>query len=296
MRRIMSIVVIVFIAAMSYAEVTVNDVLNSAPAEVKEQLNLNISLGLKNQAMLNMYNAMIQNQVRVETQVMILNKLREAYQSGLPTDPVAEKVMEGLAKKVNSAQLEVAVSNVINRYSFAKQIAERVTKEEKLQQRIMNNIADTLAAGMQSRNVETVMTQMRLRSEANLAAEVSDFMKDMARAKVESAEIERSMMVALQKGYTHTELAEIRHIFRNMIKSENANSVAKQMQNGFQAGLKGADMGKNMSVSSGKGGSATSGGSAGSGSGGSSGSSGSSGGSGAGSGGGKGGPGGGKGK
>ncbi|MGC8925868.1 MAG: hypothetical protein ACP5LO_07590 [Calditerrivibrio sp.] len=277
MKKIYLIVCLVILSVASYAAVTEEDLMSTTPNQVREQLQQNIRMGMKNSELLNVYGMLMQSRYSNQEKNQILSQMREAFQKGATQEAIANKVGEGLAKNVSADQMVKALNNVGNRYSFAKLIAERITQEEKVKNRIMSNIAEALTAGMHEKDVESLMSRDRVRKDKELAAEVSEMARDMVRARINSQDVAKTIGVGIEKGYSAKEMAEIRAMFRNNLRNMNANELAMNMKYGFEKGYKGGQMAGSMS-GTGNGGSGGGSGAGSSGAGGSGGSSGSGGG------------------
>ncbi|UOD35270.1 hypothetical protein DSN97_02710 [Deferribacteraceae bacterium V6Fe1] len=247
MKKMLIVLILTVTANITFAQVNENELLTKATTQVKEQLKTNLSIGLNNQTMLNAYNAVVQSQMQEEVKVRVLSKIAQAHQAGLPAEPLAEKVMEGLAKRANESQLENALNQLTERYSYAKQLTEQLAFNQQTKSKIMGNIADALAAGISKQSMENIMSHSQLKSEPELAAEITECVKDMSRARVQSNLIEKTMTKAIEKGYNAGELAEIRNQFKTMAKTRDANQLAQNMQNGFQMGAKSSDISKGLS-------------------------------------------------
>ncbi|MGB9731755.1 hypothetical protein [Calditerrivibrio nitroreducens] len=277
MKKIYLIVCLVILSVASYAAVTEEDLMSTTPNQVREQLQQNIRMGMKNSELLNVYGMLMQSRYSNQEKNQILSQMREAFQKGATQEAIANKVGEGLAKNVSADQMVKALNNVGNRYSFAKLIAERITQEEKVKNRIMSNITEALTAGMHEKDVESLMSRDRVRKDKELAAEVSEMARDMVRARINSQDVAKTIGVGIEKGYSAKEMAEIRAMFRNNLRNMNANELAMNMKYGFEKGYKGGQMAGSMS-GTGNGGSGGGSGAGSSGAGGSGGSSGSGGG------------------
>ena len=75
----------------------------------------------------------------------------DAARAGLPTEPVMSKAMEGMAKQAEEQQIIAAMEIVRNRYAYAEQMARSLATEKKSVEAMGRAIADSLAAGMQTR-------------------------------------------------------------------------------------------------------------------------------------------------
>jgi transcriptional regulator NrdR family protein len=247
MKKITTLFAILFVSTICLAEVSETAVLDKASEMVRQQLQTNISMGLNNQTMLNAYGQIIQSKMTEEVKAQILSKMRQAYQNGIPAEPLAEKVMEGFAKKANEQQMQQALNKLTERFEYAKKISAQINAPVEQKQKMMANLADALAAGLQTQTAERVMSKDRLKENSELATEVTECLKDMARARVDSQQIEKTMTAAIEKGYKVNELAEVRQRFKSLAKTMDANQIARNMQNGFQKGMSGQDIGKGLS-------------------------------------------------
>jgi hypothetical protein len=272
------------------------------------------ALGIPEAQAQTMLTLMVRNRFAEKNMVRARQVVMDAARAGLPTEPVMSKAMEGMAKQVREQQIIAAMETVRNRYAYAEQMARSLSTEKKNVEAMRNAIADSLAAGMQTANLEAVRTQLQTQTQTRqqtrnraeddaLAVQTMQTVRTMARLGINSPEIADILNQAIRNTYTHREMEQLRlRIATNSpqespgkIASRYAGSISKSdgpVQAGgtgsdsgdsgnFGSGGSGSGNGGSDSSGSGNGGSGN-GGSGGSGSGGSGSGSGGSGGSGSG--------------
>jgi uncharacterized membrane protein YgcG len=219
--------------------------------------------------------------------------LLEARKQGLPPDPIINKALEGMAKRVPSSRVVHAMDAVRTRYDFAFQQVEKLTGQKTQQIQMGHAIAAGLSAGLTPQSVEPITDGLRERSRAMntdqrdaLALETFKMARDMARLGVSPSQTAAVICQALQHQFSLRQMQNMRTAFRNDSRSTAPQSLAATYDRSIQQGksFEGPDGGQ---TGEGRGAGSTGGGS-GSGSGGSGGSD-SGGGSGPGGGGGSGG-------
>jgi len=90
----------------------------------------------------------------------MIETLDEAHVRKLPTQPYAEKIMEGLAKRVNEDRILAALARVGRRMEFAGAQARRVDRKNLSSQILVIRTSDAIAAGMDRRTLERVFDVM----------------------------------------------------------------------------------------------------------------------------------------
>ena len=104
----------------------------------------------------------LDNGVSGDTLSSMIEILDEAYMRKLPTQPYAEKIMEGLAKKVNEGRILAALDRVGKRMEIAADMARNIDEKNEASQRLIIRTSDAIAAGMDRKNLERVYKVMAL--------------------------------------------------------------------------------------------------------------------------------------
>ena len=105
--------------------------------------------------------AMQQYRFQYENQVRIQNMIQEAIQQGLPTEPLMNKVHEGIAKKVPEEKIVQAVKRVQNRYENAYHQASTLTRDKQQAHQLGQVIAEANTAGLMEQDCTPLMTQLQ---------------------------------------------------------------------------------------------------------------------------------------
>ena len=244
--------------------------------------------------------AMHQHQFREQNVISIQNMIQEAQMKGLPTEPMQNKVHEGIAKKADDEAIVRAVEQVQNRYEYAYQQARGLFNDPQQARSMGNRFAEANAAGLANEDAARIMAQLQNRTRNmnreqafELADETVKGARNMARQGVSSTTVGNVYANALQHAYQARDMQTLQQSFANQARHGNPENVAHGFSQGIGQGLGagGLSSGGGAGSGSGSGGSGDGGGSGGSG--GSGGGGGGSGGGGGGSGGGGGGSGGG---
>lgn len=230
-----------------FAESNIDEILSKAPVAVKENIEVNLKLGINNQKALKMYERLTKSNLDVTIQNKILSKLALAHKNGLNTDVVVDKISEGLAKSVHGEQIAKAVDITIDRLRFSKEIVSKINAREEIRERISQNIYDAMAAGMTQQQIEAVMSQNKSKSDAEVAAAISDLSKDMTRAKVAPSTVTEISIEMLKKDYSPSEINQVRSAFKDNVRSQDPGYLAGKLKSDVARGYRGGDVQRGMS-------------------------------------------------
>ncbi|MGD9366140.1 MAG: hypothetical protein PVH87_10605 [Desulfobacteraceae bacterium] len=239
--------------------------------QLNEQAQQMVSMGVPYEAAVKM-----QNRFHKQQMVRARNIIQNAIQQGVPVDPVVDKALEGMAKNVSEQQIVRAMEQVRNRFAVAQLEARQITRNRSRQQTMTRTMAHTMAAGMPPEDVSAIAAQIRSRQRTMareeyeaLAQETCLTARDMARMGVSSQTVKDTVSMALQNGFSATQMNQMRSRFMHQSQNTSPGLVANQFKSHVRAGKdfsrEGAGGG---SGSSGTGSGVNSGGGAGSGSGG----------------------------
>jgi uncharacterized protein YoaH (UPF0181 family) len=262
----------------------------SVELQVREMSAQGVPEAQAREMLTQMVRSRFQEQNRVRAQQVVM----EAARAGLPTEPVMSKAMEGMAKQVREQNVVAAMETVRDRYAHANRTARSLTDDAAVAGALTGFIADSMAAGMTSEDVEAVAAQLQARTQnrqetrnraedEQLAIQTLQTVRTTARLGMPSSDVSDIVCQALRNQYTYREMNQLRHRFANQAAQ---GATGKQIAGRHAASIgKGGNSGDSGAGGSG-GGSGGSGGGAGGSGGGSGGAGGGSGGSGGGSGGG----------
>ena len=246
-----------------------------------------------------MLSLMRQNSYKEQNLVRAQQTVLRAAEENIPTEPVMNKAMEGMAKQVPQEQVIGAMETVRNRYSYAYRLARSLTDDKRVIKPMAETIADCLAAGMTKQEMDKVVAQVRTQTRqqtknqaADLSLQTALTVRSMVRLGASPADTANTVGQALQQQFTAQNMEQLRNRFADETRNTSARQLAHQYAGSIgksDGSGKNRSDGKDSGKNGGSGGSGSgsgdsgSGGSGGSGSGGSgSGSGGSGGGSGSG--------------
>ncbi len=312
MKKICLIIAILFCLTSLVSADESDGLSQQAKESVEQQTRAMSALGIPEAQAQKMLTQMVRNRFQKQNIVRAQQTVMAAAKAGLPPEPVMSKAMEGMAKQAKEQQVIAAMETVRSRYANANRLAKSLSDDKKSVDTMTKAVADSLAAGMKTEDMEAVMAQLQVRvqsrqqtrnkaEDVELAIQTMQTTRTMARLGVHSSDVSDTLCQALQNRYTHQEMNQLRHQIAKQAHQASAQQIASRHAGSIG---KGGNMGPGNSSAggsgsggggsgSGGGGSGSGGGGSGSGGGGSGSGGGGSGGSGGGSGGGGGGSGGG---
>jgi len=281
-----------------------------AMQSVQQQSREMSAVGIPEAQAQKMLTRMVENRFQEQNRLRAQQIVMSAAKMGLPTEPVMSKAMEGMAKQVKEQQVIRAMETVSSRYSYANRLAKTLSDDKASIDTLTHSIADSMAAGMKSRDMDVMINQLQTQSRQQtatrnrtemdrLAIQTVQTIRTMARMGYDSSKVTSAVGQALRNQYTHQEMKQLRTSIAKqshqdlvrLVATQHAGSIGIGSNDG-SAGGSGAGGGSGSGSGSGGSGGGGSGG-GGSGGGGSGGGGSGGGGSGGGGSGGSGGPGGG---
>ncbi len=250
-----------------------------ARESVEQQTREMSALGIPDAQAQKMLTQMIQNRFEKQNIVRAQQVVMNTAKADLPTEPVMSKAIEGMAKHAKEQQVIAAMETVRSRYAHANRLAKSLSDDKKSIDTMTKTIADSLAAGMKTEDMEAVVAQLQVQTQSRqqtrnkaedneLAIQTMQTTRTMARLGVHSSDVSDTLCQALQNRYTHQEMKQMRH----QIAKQSHQASARQTASRHAGSIgKGGNIGNSGSGGSGSGpgGSGSGPGGSGSGSGGS---------------------------
>lgn len=179
--------------------------------------------------------AMLQHRFRERHIILAQNTLMETIQSGLPVEPVMNKAFEGMAKNQPDERIVRAMKMTQSRYAYAHRKARELTTDEETQNRLGLSIAQGMGAGLQDKDMEPVMAQLRTRirqmSQNNadeLCLQTFSTARVMARLGVDPDNVSDVLCQALQHRFTVREIQQLGLEFNSQSQQMSPNQLANQ--------------------------------------------------------------------
>ena len=243
---------------------------NMATVALKTGTRHMIRAGIDSEDAIRMTRAMLENRFKHEHILKAQEIVMRSRKEGLPVEPIMNKAHEGMAKRVQEENIIRAMENVMARYGFAYQQAGELTQDEAKRQRIMEQVAECVAAGMTDSDAGRLVYRLKYRIQempedeaGSLAIETFSTGKEIARLRVSSMVTTDLMLEALKHHYGIQEMARMRLSFMKHSRDTSPNIVAQGYSDAIQLGkrLEGLDFSRARGTGKGS----LSGGSAGSG-------------------------------
>ena len=243
---------------------------------VEQQTREMSALGIPEAQAQKMLTQMVRNRFQKQNIVRAQQTVMAAAKAGLPTEPVMSKAMEGMAKQAKEQQVIAAMETVRSRYAHANRLAKSLSDDKKSVDTMTTAVADSLAAGMKTEDMQAVMAQLQVRvqsrqqtrnkaEDVELAIQTMQTTRTMARLGVHSSDVSDTLCQALKNRYTHQDMKQLRHQIAKQAHQASAQQIASRHAGSIG---KGGNTGPGNSSSGGSGSGGSGSGSGGSGSGG----------------------------
>ncbi|CCK81380.1 hypothetical protein [Desulfobacula toluolica] len=281
MKKVILIVFVLFYLVSSALTEESQMLSQQAMESVQQQVREMSNLGIPEAQAREMLTLMIQNRFREQSRIHVQQVVMDTARAGLPTEPVMSKAIEGMAKQAKEQQIISAMKAVQSRYAYANQFAKSLSDDKKNINAITQALADSLAAGMNTKDLETVRTQLQVRTQSRqqtknkadndqLAMQTMLTVRTMSRLGVRTSDVSDILCQSLQNQYSHQEIKQLRSQIAQQTHQASSRQVARQHAKSIGKGGKSDNDSSGGSSNGGSGGSSNggSGGSGGSGGGG----------------------------
>ena len=193
------------------------------------------ALGVPEATAQKMLSLMHQNQFQHQNIVRAKQLVMDTALDDLPTKPVIDKAMEGMAKQVAETQVIKAMEAVQNRQTQAHRLARMLTDDRKSKDVLAGTIADCLAAGMDVKDLDTVVGQLQVRTREQTRNQAKEFsfrtmqtVRTMSRMGGATSDVSDAVCKALGNQYTSHQMEQLRHQFVQQSQSTSGKQLAHQ--------------------------------------------------------------------
>jgi len=260
-----------FFASTVFADVVEQD-LARMPAPVRERANAMIQKGIPDEDAVQLVKAMNTNRFQ-ETQILkAQNIVMEAQSRGLPTKPVINKALEGIAKKVTPERTLQAMEAVTSRYAFAFSQTRSISKSSEQTKHLGSMLAESLAAGLKEQDASRIIALLQEQSQKKNQNQMKDLAeaclamaRDMSRLGVSSPLSAQVISGALSKGLPAADISNMHQSLLTKSQSNSAQVVSQGFARDMQHGQSAKERGSPSGEQSGQDGQSSSGGSSGAG-------------------------------
>jgi len=259
-------------AAAVYAD-EVDQRLAELPAQIKERAREMIRSGVDSEDAVQLVQSMHVNRFETEQMLNAQSIVLKARAEGLPSRPVINKALEGVAKQVPPEGILQAMESVRSRYAFAYGQARSLVDQKDDGERLGNLLAESLAAGFHEEDASHVLSLLQAHSRKlskdqlnQLAAASLAMLRDMSRLGVSSDLSGQVISEAIAKGFSTDDIASMHQSMMAQAQTHSIQSLAQGFAQAMQQGQ--TAHGMSSPGQSGAGGSGSPGGMGGSGGGG----------------------------
>jgi len=240
---IIAIFFVLLFAGPAFGDEVDEGLSNMATMEIKTRTRSMIRTGIHSGDAIGMTRAMMENRFRQEHIIRAQEIVMHAHKEGLPEKPIMNKAYEGMAKRVQHENIIRAMEQVMARYAFAYQKACELTQAEAQRQRIMNQIAECVAAGITDHDVGRLMYELKYRiqerpkEEADgLVIETFGTVKDIARQRVSSMVATDLAIDALKHQYNLQKMQRMRQSFMKHTRDNSVQTVVETYASAIRSG------------------------------------------------------------
>ena len=231
----------IFLLASTVFADAVEQSLMQMPATINDLTRDMIQKGVPSEETIHLIQVMNANRFQEEQILKAQAILLDAHGRGLPTKPIINKALEGMAKQVTPDQTLQAMEAVSSRYAFAFGQARSITKNPEQIGRLGNMLAESLAAGFEEQDASKIMSQlqdqfpiMSQNQVDELAAACLAMARDMSRLGVSSALSSQVISSALSSGLNAASIASMHQSLVAQSQSHSAQALAQGLAHGMQ--------------------------------------------------------------
>jgi len=218
-----------------------------AMADIEQQAREMSTFGVPEAQAKNMLTQMVQSHFESRIMNQARQEVVNAARAGLPTEPMMNKALEGIAKKASPQEVVAAMQAVRGRYAHAHQVARSLSLDTRNIGRMTQAVADSLAAGMKVADLEAVSTQLQAQQQTQnpaqneaLALQTMQTVRTMAQLGIRSKDVADTVCQALRNQYTERHMEQMRH----QVAEQSRQMSRQQMANQFSTGRQGSSAGQ----------------------------------------------------
>lgn len=242
-KTVVIILSLLIYVSVGFTEEAVNQTANQA--KVRAMINAGVSAGdAENISVLMQKHHVGSAHREAAFQVMI-----DTAQKGLPIRPVINKVFEGLAKKAPGPAIVQAMQKTCSRYEFAYRKTMDISRNKRQTKRLGNTIAEALAAGLRTEDIDRILDSVRERirdhknkENKSLPEEAFNTARTMARLGVDSSKTAEVVCRALQNNFSAKEMKIMHGRFVKQTQNISAEKAADQYSKSLTRGMKAVNL------------------------------------------------------
>ncbi len=245
MKRLIPILFILFLGTSAAFADAIDDGLGqNTSAQVRSSTREMVKVGITENDAVSLTRTMVQNRYQ-ERQILQVHKtIREAKLAGLPPEPLMNKLREGIAKQVHPERVAQAIEQTRGRYAYAYGKAKSIAPDEGKVSSLGNAIAEGMAAGMRSADVDAIAQRLQDRTRtmatdqrSKLATQSFMTARDMTRQGVSPATGTDVVCQALERSWQYRDMEKLRSSFMTRARLGDVQGLAMRYSHAIRSGV-----------------------------------------------------------
>lgn len=247
MKRLIPILFILFLGTSAAFADAIDDGLGqNTSAQVRSSTKEMVKVGITENDAVSLTRTMVQHRYQERQILQVHKNIREAKHAGLPPEPLMNKLREGIAKQVPPERVAQAIEQTRERYAHAYGKAKNIAPDEEKVSSLGNVIAEGMAAGMRSADVDAIAQRLQDRTRTmardqlhKLATESFMTARDMTRQGVSPATGSDVVCQALERSWQYRDMEKLRSSFMTRARLGDPQGLALRyshaIRNGFDS-------------------------------------------------------------
>lgn len=255
---LLGLVLLFFLPSVLIADVLDDELPDGTAVQVKEKARQVISLGVEDQDVSKMTQAMIRNRFTEQQMIRAFEIVGEARENGLPEGPVMNKLHEGIGKSVQNGNIIMVMEKVKERYQAASQYAKQMNIDKEQSEIMTRHIAECMSAGMSGDSIARIGRMLgnikvkNNREKSSLGIQTLRTVKTMARMGASSASVLDAVDKALRNGYDQNKMSRLEKAFVFQARARhNPTDIAESFSRGITEGVSVDDLSRRNYMNSG---------------------------------------------
>jgi len=216
----------------------------NASIKIKESAKLVVQSGIEPGQVIKMTQSMISDNFTEQQIIEGYDLIIKARKQDTPTDPIINKLYEGIAKNANSERILQAMEEVRSRYEFSNAYTQNMKIDTDQSRTVAREVADCLTAKMDKgsmikiKEVLQKKTQSAPKSQAfDLIMKTLNTTRIMARSGVASTDVVDVMNSAFKRNYNAKQMESLGNNFMTQAKGlTSAPDLAKAYSSAIKSG------------------------------------------------------------
>jgi hypothetical protein len=245
MKRLLLTICFVFcIPLLSLADEMEKGFPANASTKTKESAKLVVQSGIDSGQVIKMTQSMISGNFSEQQIIEGYNLLITAKKQDTPTDPIINKLYEGIAKNANSEKILQAMEDVKSRYEFAKAYTQNMKIDADQSKTVGKEVADCLSAKMDKGSMNKIKEMLQNKTQSAPKSQAFELImkslnttRIMARSGVDSNDVVDVINSAFKRNYNAGQIESLGNNFMTQAKGlTSAPDLARAYSSAIKSG------------------------------------------------------------